>query len=1207
MEILKMHRFKHLAITILLIFVNSSLSMAATYYADAVNGNDTAAGSSSAPWRTLSKCLSIVNDGDIIKMRTGNYGDFQTSATKSRTNWVTFQADTGHKPVFTRVIITGNNYNVYLRFDGITIQHPTPSPMPPNDGYRHTNVLGEIFYTSAAHYIDILNCTVRGYNKYLSLSPYFVNSNYITLQHCEITNLRRGPMVIDCSHYKCINNHIYHMSEGSGVRVQGNVTDILIERNHVHDHHASPTDPYYPKNDPDAYHGGSAISIRSSNVTIRSNIIHDYDGQGIKFYINEAGLTPYKNMLVENNLIYDTSNYTAFDNIGGPVIIRNNTIVGSVRYPDPMNMYNVLDRYTGVTIMTSLTSGFDGTGVQIYNNVFVGRWQLPPVTQKYLEDYNIWWSRYDATQTPRYMATSKGTHSLICVRQDSSSALRGYPEYFENLPEPHVWTADYPSTSTYKAFFVKPGFFTTNQSGPGKDNGLTFDYHLAAGSPGINFGSASYQPSDSLGTIGADGFILNNGPARDSTHHSAGCYEAGGATQPPPTNNPPVADAGSDQTLTDLDGSGSQQVTLDGSGSSDAGGSIVNYIWTENGSQIATGVNAVKSFSIGHHTITLQVIDNGGLTDTDTVVITVEAPISDTTPPSITSVTASAHSVDIQFNEPLDSVSAANAQNYSISAGLTIDSVLADNELNRVTLYTSMHLEGGSYTLNVINVKDSSGNAMPLAQIEYTYNAGLIGYYAYDYTDMNIIIDHSGYDNTGTYLNGAAATVQGELLSSGGDDAAQISTNSWNSGQGTITAWIKQKNTPGMQYIFGHAVGNWTNKIQLYLNNGDLCLGLGDSHQLKTNIALMAAQTWYNLALTWDGTNYKIYIDGIEKASGVYSGLTQINATADIGNNGNPSDRSEGFDGLIDEVHTYNKVLTQTEISDMGLAFLPIGDQTVVEGNQLSFTIRTKPGTTVSISDHNLPSAPLLVSNVFTWTPNAYAAGNYEVEFTAQNGSSISFEKIKISVINVQQIKAVGFWKFDETSGDIAYDSSPTGNNGYLKNGLTWDTGIHNGAIDFSVPNDAVEIKTTNFDPRQGTIAMWVYVDNLTMSMHYLFGHANSSLTDRIQIYLKYGKLCIGLGNSHETTKNIQRLQLKKWYHIALNWNNGDYKFYIDGVLKASGTYSGLNGLADYADIGNNGMTRDKAFNGKIDDLQIYDRALNPNEIGSLAVGKYLY
>jgi len=99
-----------------------------------------------------------------------------------------------------------------------------------------------------------------------------------------------------------------------------------------------------------------------------------------------------------------------------------------------------------------------------------------------------------------------------------------------------------------------------------------------------------------------------------------------------PGNQPPVANAGLDQTVTDSDNSGSEMVTLDGSASTDDSG-IVSYDWSEGGSTIATGQTAMVNFAVGTHTITLTVTDGAGLTDTDTVVVVVQAPAQQNQPP----------------------------------------------------------------------------------------------------------------------------------------------------------------------------------------------------------------------------------------------------------------------------------------------------------------------------------------------------------------------------------------------------------------------------------------------------------------------------------------------------------------------------------------------------------------------------------------------
>lgn len=88
-------------------------------------------------------------------------------------------------------------------------------------------------------------------------------------------------------------------------------------------------------------------------------------------------------------------------------------------------------------------------------------------------------------------------------------------------------------------------------------------------------------------------------------------------------NAPPVADAGS--AITVIVG---EEVTFDGSGSTDDSGSIENYTWTfvyDGEEWELYGVSPSFVFEIaGEYTVELTVTDSVGLTDTDEVVVTVE-------------------------------------------------------------------------------------------------------------------------------------------------------------------------------------------------------------------------------------------------------------------------------------------------------------------------------------------------------------------------------------------------------------------------------------------------------------------------------------------------------------------------------------------------------------------------------------------------------
>ena len=88
-----------------------------------------------------------------------------------------------------------------------------------------------------------------------------------------------------------------------------------------------------------------------------------------------------------------------------------------------------------------------------------------------------------------------------------------------------------------------------------------------------------------------------------------------------PSNVPPTANAGSDQTITLGD-----SITIAGSGS-DSDGTVVSYAWTEGGTLLSSSTSfSYTPTTIGSHTLTLTVTDNLGATGSDTVTITVLEP-----------------------------------------------------------------------------------------------------------------------------------------------------------------------------------------------------------------------------------------------------------------------------------------------------------------------------------------------------------------------------------------------------------------------------------------------------------------------------------------------------------------------------------------------------------------------------------------------------
>lgn len=101
----------------------------------------------------------------------------------------------------------------------------------------------------------------------------------------------------------------------------------------------------------------------------------------------------------------------------------------------------------------------------------------------------------------------------------------------------------------------------------------------------------------------------------------------------------PKAKAGRGQLVFDFDGDSFETVSLDGSASSTDTGTIISYIWTENGIELANGVKPTVSLSIGTHTIRLTITTSTGATADGNVVITVKMPSLSLNKPAVASAT----------------------------------------------------------------------------------------------------------------------------------------------------------------------------------------------------------------------------------------------------------------------------------------------------------------------------------------------------------------------------------------------------------------------------------------------------------------------------------------------------------------------------------------------------------------------------------------
>ncbi len=170
---------------------------------------------------------------------------------------------------------------------------------------------------------------------------------------------------------------------------------------------------------------------------------------------------------------------------------------------------------------------------------------------------------------------------------------------------PPVADAGGPYTGTEDAAVAFDG---SGSSDP-DDDALTYSWDFGDGSNGSGVSPSHAYAAGGTYTVT---LVVNDGKAdSDSSITAAMIAEV---------NDAPVADAGSDQSAAP-----GEAVVLDGSGSYDVDDGIVSYDWDLGDGNPASGETVSHTYAAaGVYKVTLTVTDLGGLTDTDTAVITVE-------------------------------------------------------------------------------------------------------------------------------------------------------------------------------------------------------------------------------------------------------------------------------------------------------------------------------------------------------------------------------------------------------------------------------------------------------------------------------------------------------------------------------------------------------------------------------------------------------
>lgn len=193
------------------------------------------------------------------------------------------------------------------------------------------------------------------------------------------------------------------------------------------------------------------------------------------------------------------------------------------------------------------------------------------------------------------------------------------------------------------------------------------------------------------------------------------------------------------------------------------------------------------------------------------------------------------------------------------------------------------------------------------------------------------------------------------------------------------------------------------------------------------------------------------------------------------------------------------------------------------------------------------------------------------------------------------------YLKFGENQGDVAYDSSPYGNDGAL-HGPTWVKGILGPGLSFDGLDDYVRVPYASvFDLTDAlTIEAWIKSSNTVKADQTILTKKAGAVsywtfrfwdtTGRLQFI----PVVDGAGPSVQGTTVLAN---NTWYHVVATYNRALMRIYVNGILNAQVPETrALDVVADAnVDVGR--VEAANYFIGIIDEVRIYSRALTAREV----------
>ena len=210
---------------------------------------------------------------------------------------------------------------------------------------------------------------------------------------------------------------------------------------------------------------------------------------------------------------------------------------------------------------------------------------------------------------------------------------------------------------------------------------------------------------------------------------------------------------------------------------------------------------------------------------------------------------------------------------------------------------------------------------------------------------------------------------------------------------------------------------------------------------------------------------------------------------------------------------------------------------------------------------------------------------------------------LTLGLVSRTSADLVGYWRLDEGSGTMVYDSS-SNNNGTI-HGAKWDAGKYGQALQFNGQDNYVEVPTSDsleIDTNV-TIAAWIYwIDAGDGWQGILSKGPMSGPGENYSLFVNrdgrffHFVLALNVGRVQQNSPNNSVVP-NEWQHVCCTWDGSVTRIYITGEVAmemdqvATIIPSTLPLRIGHRDASSH------YWNGIIDEVRIYNHALTEAEV----------